>query len=148
MVCAGLGARNTLRLEARMALYGHEIDETITPWECGLSQIVDLDKDYFIGKEALVRQMKDGIKKKLIGFEMTGTGIGRDGYLVFKNNREIGWVSSGGPAPFLNKNIGLAFVESSLGSIGNVIDIQVRQRLVPAKIIKTPFYKRGENNDS
>ncbi|MCH2694897.1 MAG: glycine cleavage system aminomethyltransferase GcvT [Acidobacteriia bacterium] len=148
MVCAGLGARNTLRLEARMALYGHEIDETITPWECGLSQIVDLDKDYFIGKEALVRQMKDGIKKKLIGFEMTGTGIGRDGYLVFKNNREIGWVSSGGPAPFLNKNIGLAFVESSLGSIGNVIDIQVRQRLVPAKIIKTPFYKRDKNNNS
>ena len=79
---------------------------------------------------------------------MTGTGIGRDGYLVFKNNREIGWVSSGGPAPFLNKNIGLAFVESSLGSIGNVIDIQVRQRLVPAKIIKTPFYKRDKNNNS
>ena len=148
MICAGLGARNTLRLEAKMALYGHEINEQITPWESGLGQIVDLDKDCFIGKKALIRQMRNGIKKKLVGFEMTGPGIGRDSYLVFKNNRKIGWVTSGGPAPFLNKNIGLAYVETSLGSIGNSIDIQVRQRLVPAKIIETPFYKRNRTHDS
>lgn len=145
MVCAGLGARNTLRLEAKMPLYGHEITDKITPWESDLARIVQLKKEGFIGKNALIQQMNNGIRKKLIGFEMKGSGIARDGYSVFKNDRKIGWVTSGGPAPFLKMNIGLAYVETPVDSIGKYIDIQVRQRLVSAMIVDTPFYKRNRD---
>ena len=139
---AGLGARNTLRLEAKMALYGHEIDEDTTPWEAGLGWMVRMDKPEFTGKTALAAQLETGVQKKLVGFEMQGPGIGRDGYDVLRNGRKIGWVTSGSPAPFLRKNIGLAYVNEGEAYLGNRLDIQVRKRLVPAEVVKTPFYRR------
>src|SRR5271169_3894041 len=107
---AGLGARNTLRLEAKMALYGHEIHSTITPWEADLAWIVKLDKGDFMGRDALVKQKEQGITRKLIGFEMKGRGIGRDGYEVQIDGAAAGWVTSGGPAPTLNKNVGMCYL--------------------------------------
>jgi len=142
MLPAGLGARNTLRLEAKMALYGHEIDEDTTPWEAGLGWMVRMDKPEFTGKTALAAQLETGVQKKLVGFEMQGPGIGRDGYEVLRDGRKIGWVTSGSPAPFLRKNIGLAYVNEGEAFLGNRLDIQVRKRLVPAEVVKTPFYRR------
>jgi aminomethyltransferase len=142
MLPAGLGARNTLRLEAKMALYGHEISEQTTPWEAGLGWMVCMDKEDFTGKSCLAAQLESGVQKKLIGFEMRGPGIGRDGYRVFSNGRDIGWVTSGSPAPFLKKNIGLAYVKKGEAFLGNRLDVQVRQRLIPAEVVETPFYKR------
>src|SRR5579863_9791717 len=104
---AGLGARNTLRLEAKMALYGHEIGASITPWEADIAWVVKLKKGDFVGRDALVEAKEGGLKRKLIGFEMVGRGIGRDGYEVHVDGAPAGWVTSGGPAPTLNKNIGL-----------------------------------------
>ena len=142
MLPAGLGARNTLRLEARMALYGHEIDEHTTPWEAGLGWMVRMEKPQFTGKAALAAQLEAGVQKKLVGFEMQGPGIGRDGYDVLGNGRKIGRVTSGSPAPFLKKNIGLAYVNEGEAFLGNRLDIRVRKRLVPAEVVKTPFYRR------
>lgn len=139
---AGLGARNTLRLEAKMALYGHEIDEDTTPWEAGLGWMVRMDRPDFTGRAALAAQLEMGVGKKLVGFEMRGPGIGRDGYDVLRNGRTVGWVTSGSPAPFLQKNIGLAYVNEGEAFLGNRLDIQVRKRLVPAEVVKTPFYRR------
>lgn len=141
---AGLGARNTLRLEAKMALYGHEIDATITPWEADLAWIVKLDKSDFIGRDALVRQKEQGITRKLIGFEMRGRGIGRDGYEVQVDGSAAGWVTSGGPAPTLNKNIGLGYLPVHQCEIGRVIHVMVRNQPVEAVIVQTPFYKRAK----
>src|SRR5580698_6737331 len=118
---AGLGARNTLRLEAKMALYGHEIDASITPWEADLAWIVKLDKGDFIGRDALVKQKEQGIARKLIGFEMQGRGIGRDGYEVQIDGAAAGWVTSGGPAPTLNKNVGMCFLPVNQAEIGRAI---------------------------
>src|SRR5580698_3768848 len=106
----GLGARNTLRLESKMALYGHEIDATITPLEADLAWIVKFDKGEFIGSEALRKQKEQGLTRKLVGFEMRGRGIGRDGYEVRIDGKPVGWVTSGSPAPFLCKNIGLCYL--------------------------------------
>src|SRR6266567_812227 len=106
----GLGARNTLRLEAKMALYGHEIDASISPLEADLAWIVKLDKGEFVGRDALLKQKESGIKRKLVGFEMCARGIGRDGYEVHLNGTPAGWVTSGGPAPTLNRNIGLCYL--------------------------------------
>ena len=139
---AGLGARNTLRLEAKMALYGHEIDEDTTPWEAGLGWMVRMDRPDFTGRAALAAQLEMGVQKKLVGFEMRGPGIGRDGYDVLTSGQKIGWVTSGSPAPFLQKNIGLAYVNEGEAFLGNRLDIQVRKRLVPAEVVKTPFYRR------
>jgi aminomethyltransferase len=145
---AGLGARNTLRLEAKMALYGHEIHATITPWEADLAWIVKLAKGDFIGRDALVKQKELGITRKLIGFEMQGRGIGRDGYEVYiANDREstaAGWVTSGGPAPTLGKNIGLCYLPANQSEIGCVIHVMVRDQLVEAVTVPTPFYKRAK----
>ena len=142
VIPAGLGARNTLRLEAKMALYGHEISDKITAWEADLGWIVKLDKGDFVGREALVRQKEAGIQKKLVGFEMTGKGIGRDGYPVLLGGVQAGSVTSGCPSPFLKKNIGLAYVPVANSQIGTSIEIQVRSQLCSAKIVETPFYKR------
>ena len=141
---AGLGARNTLRLEAKMALYGHEIDATITPWEADLAWIVKLDKGDFIGREALVKQKEQGITRKLIGFEMRGRGIGRDGYEVQVDGSAAGWATSGGPAPTLNKNIGLCYLPVNQSEIGRVIHVMVRNQPVEAVTVPTPFYKRAK----
>jgi aminomethyltransferase len=138
----GLGARNTLRLEAGMCLYGHEIDETTTPWEAGLGWICKPDKGTFLGSEVLVRQKQTGVERKLIGFEMLDKRIGRDGYPVLMAGREAGRVTSGGPAPFLKKNIGMAYVPPGSSAAGTEIEISIRGQAAPARIIALPFYKR------
>ncbi|HEX2523196.1 MAG TPA: glycine cleavage T C-terminal barrel domain-containing protein, partial [Terriglobia bacterium] len=144
LVPVGLGARNTLRLEAKMALYGHEISEKITPWEADLAWIVKLDKGDFVGKQALLTQRATGVQRKLVGFEMTGKGIGRDGYPVWVNDQQVGFVTSGAPSPFLKKNIGLAYVPLRHAAVGMELQIQVRSHRIPARIVETPFYSRNK----
>ena len=140
----GLGARNTLRLEAKMALYGHEIHASITPFEAELGWIVKLDKGEFIGRAALAKQKDQGVRRKLVGFEMRGRGIGRDGYEVRANGLAAGWVTSGSPAPSLNKNIGLCYLPSGEARPGRKIEVMVRNQPVEAEIVGTPFYKRAK----
>jgi aminomethyltransferase len=139
----GLGARNTLRLEAKMALYGHEITASTTPWEAALGWIVKLDKGPdFLGRNALAEQKQKGVSRKLVGFEMTGRGIGRDGYEVRLDGAPAGWVTSGGPSPTLNKNIGLCYLPTEAATTGRKIEIMVRNQPVEAATVPTPFYKR------
>ena len=138
----GLAARNTLRLEAAMALYGHEIDETTTLYEANLGWICKLNKGDFIGRERLAQQKAEGVKRRLVGFEITERGIARDGQDVLINGQRLGRVTSGSPAPFLKKNIGLAYVPVEYASEGQEIQVEVRGRPVGARIVATPFYKR------
>jgi len=138
----GLAARNTLRLESGMALYGNDIDDATTLLEANLGWICKLDKGDFTGREALARQKEEGVKRKLVGFEVTDRGIARDHQEVLVDGERIGHVTSGSPAPFLKKNIGLAYVPVEYASIGQQIQIDVRGRLVGAQVVKTPFYKR------
>jgi aminomethyltransferase len=138
----GLAARNTLRLEAGMCLYGHEIDDNITLLEANLGWICKLNKGDFIGREALQKQKEEGVKRKLVGFEVTDRGIARDGQEVVMDGLPVGRVTSGSPAPFLKKNIGMAYVPADLANEGRTIEIDVRGRLVGAKIVPLPFYKR------
>ena len=140
----GLGARNTLRLEAAMSLYGHEIGPSITPLEAGLGWIVKMDKGDFVGREALVKQRERGITRKLAGFEMRDRGIARDGYEVFLDGAAAGWVTSGSPAPSLNKNIGLCFLPADRAKLGEKIGILIRNQTVDAEIVTTPFYRRSK----
>jgi aminomethyltransferase len=140
----GLGARNTLRLEAGMPLYGNEIHASVTAWEAGLGWIVKLDKGDFVGREALIERRERGIARKLVGFEMTGRGIGRDGYEVYVDGAPAGWVTSGGPSPTLNKNIGFCYLPSGVAQKGRTIHIMVRGVPVPAVIVPTPFYRRSK----
>jgi aminomethyltransferase len=140
----GLGARNTLRLEAKMALYGHEIDASINPIEADLGWIVKLDKGDFNGRAALVRQKESGVRRKLVGFEMRGRGIGRDGYEVFLDGASAGWVTSGSPSPTLNKNIGLCYLPTEHAVPGKTIHIMIRNQPVEAVTVETPFYKRAK----
>ncbi len=143
ILTCGLGARNTLRMESAMPLYGHEIDATITPWEAGLDWIVKLEKGDFLGRQALVKQREKGITRKLIGFEVKGRGIARDGYEIVTGGAGAGWVTSGGPAPALNKNLGMCYLPLQLAEPGNAIEISVRGRGVEAVTIPMPFYKRA-----
>lgn len=138
----GLAARNTLRLESAMALYGHEITEETTLLEANLGWICKLNKGDFIGREALTRQKEEGVRRRLVGFEMTERGIARDEQEVLIDDERVGRVTSGSPAPFLKKNIGLAYVPAEFASEDQPIQIDVRGRTVNAKIVKTPFYKR------
>ena len=140
----GLGARNTLRLEAKMALYGHEIDASITPLEADLGWIVKLDKGEFVGREALLRQKERGLTRKLVGFEMCGRGIGRDGYEVYLEGAPAGWVTSGSPSPTLNKNIGMCYLPAGKAQPGAAIQIMIRNQPVEAVTVETPFYKRAK----
>jgi aminomethyltransferase len=140
----GLAARNTLRLESAMSLYGHEISDEINPLEANLGWICKLNKENFIGKDALVKQKADGLTRKLVGFEMTQPGIARDGFDVYINDEKVGVVTSGSPAPFLKKNIGLAFVPAEFAILGQEIKIDVRGRMLSAEIVPTPFYKRAK----
>ena len=139
---AGLGARNTLRLEAGMALYGHEITEATTLLEANLGWICKLDKGDFIGRDALVHQKETGLTRKLVGFEVMERGIARDDYDVVINEQPVGKVTSGSPAPFLKKNIGFAYLPIEFANVGQEIKIDVRGRLTGAQVIKAPFYKR------
>jgi aminomethyltransferase len=141
---AGLGARNTLRLEAKMALYGHEIDASISPLEADLAWIVKLDKGDFVGREALLKQKEAGIRRKLVGFEMRGRGIGRDGYEVLLEGAPAGWVTSGSPSPTLNRNIGLCYLPVEHALPGKAIRIIIRSQPVDAVTVETPFYKRAK----
>ncbi len=140
----GLAARNTLRLEAGMALYGHEIDENTTLLEANLGWICKLDKGDFIGREALARQKAEGVKRRLVGFEVTDRGIARDEQDIVIDDQPAGKVTSGSPAPFLKKNIGLGYVPVEYANAGQELKIDVRGRLVGAQVVKTPFYKRAK----
>jgi aminomethyltransferase len=139
----GLAARNTLRLESAMSLYGHEISDTLNPIEANLGWICKLDKE-FIGRNALTKIKEEGLKQKLVGFEMADKGIARDEQDVYINGEKVGYVTSGSPAPFLKKNIGLAYVPVEFASIGQELLIDVRGRHLPATIVPTPFYKRSK----
>ncbi len=138
----GLGARNTLRMEAGMALYGHEIDASITPLEAGLEWIVKWEKGDFCGRARLEKQKAGGIRRRLIGFEMRGRGIGRDGYEVRVGGQPAGWVTSGGPSPTLNRNIGMCYLPADLAQPGTVIEVVVREQPVEAVTVPIPFYRR------
>lgn len=138
----GLAARNTLRLESAMSLYGHELDDDITPYEANLGWITKLQKGDFIGSDALAMQKEAGVTRKIAGFEMTEPGIARDGYDVYVGEEKVGTVTSGSPAPFLKKNIGLAFLPPEFANVGQEIRIDVRGKHLRAKVVPTPFYKR------
>ncbi len=145
LVPVGLGARDTLRLEAKMPLYGNELSMSITPLEARLGWAVALEKDSFLGKDALVQQKAEGVVRKLVGFEMTEKAIPRHEYRVVSlsgDNEAIGEVTSGCPSPTLGKNIGLAYVSSAFARSGTEIGIEIRGKIKSAKIVKTPFYKR------
>jgi aminomethyltransferase len=139
----GLGARNTLRLEARMALYGHEISESINVFEAGLDRWCKLEKPEFVGKAALEKVRADGVKRTLVGLEMIERGIARDGYPVLdEGGASIGYVTSGSLAPFLKKNIALAYLPPSQAEVGTVVNVEIRGQRAKAKVVPTPFYKR------
>jgi aminomethyltransferase len=140
----GLGARNTLRLESKMALYGHEIDASISPLEADLAWIVKFEKPEFMGRDALAKQKHSGVSRKLIGFEMCGRGIGRDGYEVLLDGAPAGWVTSGGPSPTLCKNIGLCYLPVDRAVPGQPIQVVIRNQPVDAVTVETPFYKRAK----
>lgn len=142
-VACGLGARNTLRLEARLPLYQHEISETINVWEAGLDRFCKMDKAEFIGRDALERARGVGLKRVLVGLEMVERGIARDGYKVWDEaGKEIGYVTSGSPAPFLKKNIALAYVPPEWAQIGSTVKVEIRGQGVKAQVVPTPFYRR------
>jgi len=142
----GLGARNTLRLESAMALYGHEISETINVLEAGLGRYAKMDKGDFIGRDALAAvEAAGGAKRKLVGLEMVERGIGRDGYPVTTlEGAPLGSITSGSPAPFLKKNIALAYVPSEYAAVGTEVAVEVRGQRVKAVVVPTPFYKRSK----
>lgn len=137
----GLGARDTLRLESGMMLYGNDMDETITPYEVVYGWVVNLEKD-FIGRDALSKQFSGGVKRKLVGFTMWERGIARHGYKVFKDGKEAGIVTSGTHSPTLEKAIGLAFVPVELSQPGTTFDIQIRNNFAAAQVVSLPFYKK------
>lgn len=140
----GLAARNTLRLEAGMCLYGHEITEDTTLLEANLGWITKLNKGDFTGRDALAKQKEAGLKRKLIGFEVTDRGIARDDQAIFINGQSAGQVTSGSPAPFLKKNIGMGYVPVEFASVGQNIEVDVRGKMVGAQIVPLPFYKRAK----
>ena len=146
ILACGLGARNTLRLEASMALYGHEISDTINVFEAGLGRYAKLDKGDFVGRDALVKIQEDGgPKRKLVGLEMIERGIGRDGYPVFSlDGKQLGEITSGSPAPFLKKNIALAYVPVEYAALDTEVAVEIRGQMVKAKVVPTPFYKRAK----
>jgi aminomethyltransferase len=139
----GLGARNTLRLEGALSLYGHEISDTIDVWEAGLDRFCKMEKPDFIGRDALEKAKVEGVEMKLAGLEMLDRGIARDGYKVLdQSGSEIGYVTSGSPAPFLKKNIALAYVPPAHAAVGTTVNVEIRGQGVSARVVPTPFYKR------
>jgi aminomethyltransferase len=147
IVACGLGARNTLRLEAKMALYEHEISDKINVWEAGLDRYCHLEKGEFIGREALVRLKAAGLKQALVGLEMVDRGIARDGYRCLDaDGNEIGVVTSGSPSPTLGKNIALAYVPPEKTALGTEIFVEIRAQRSKAVVVATPFYKRAKKS--
>jgi len=142
-VPCGLGARNTLRLEGKLPLYGHEISDTINVWEAGLDRFCKMEKPEFLGREALEKATAGGLQRTLVGLEMTERGIARDDYKVLdRKGAEIGYVTSGSPAPFLKKNIALAYVPPEFSAVGTAVKVEIRGQGVAAAVVPTPFYKR------
>ena len=138
----GLGARDTLRLEVKFCLYGNDIDQTTNPIEAGLGWITKVDKGDFIGKPAIAQMKANGPKRKLVGFELPGKNIGRHGYAILKDGNNIGNVTSGTFSPSLQKAIGMGYVATEHSAIDSEIMIDIRGRMAPARIVKTPFYQR------
>ncbi|MCJ7581591.1 MAG: glycine cleavage system aminomethyltransferase GcvT, partial [Candidatus Aminicenantes bacterium] len=138
----GLGARDTLRLEATLMLYGNDINDTTSVLEAGLGWLVKFKKGDFLGSKALLEQKKYGIKKKIVGFEITGRGIARSHYPVYVQGEKLSEVTSGTFSPYLKKSIGLTYLPVEFTEVGTEIDIDIRGKLIPAKIIPLPFYKR------
>lgn len=141
---AGLAARNTLRLEAKMALYGNDIDESTSVLEADLGWICRLEKDDFIGRTVLLKQKQEGIKRILVGFEMVERGIAREHYPVEMDGEKVGFVRSGSPAPFLKKHIGLTYLPIERSAVGTEFNVIIRERPVKARVVPTPFYKRAK----
>jgi len=148
ILACGLGARNTLRLEAGMALYGHEISDTINVFEAGLGRYAKLDKPEFVGREALLEvQAAGGPGRKLVGLEMIERGIGRDGYTVFSlEGTRLGEITSGSPSPFLKKNIAMAYVPVEYTALDTEVAVEIRGQMVKAKVVALPFYKRAKRS--
>jgi aminomethyltransferase len=142
LVPVGLGARDTLRLEKAYPLYGHELDDTTTPLEAGLEWVTKFSKPVFIGREILLRQKEAGLTRKLVGLELLEPGIARSEYGLFKNGRLIGRVTSGTKSPSLGKSIALGYLASEEAVIDNTIEVEIRTRKVPARIVSVPFYRR------
>jgi aminomethyltransferase len=140
---AGLAARNTLRLEAKLMLYGNDVDETTTVLEADLGWICRLQKGDFIGRDELIRQRDSGLSRLLVGFEMIDRGIARDHYPVELNGQRVGVVTSGSPAPFLKKNIGLTYLPIDRKNAGTEFSVLIREKSVKAKVVPTPFYRRA-----
>ena len=138
----GLGARDTLRLEAGYCLYGHELDEQTNPLEASLGWTVKLNKDEFIGRDALLKVKEQGPKRKLIGIEMIERGVCRGGYTLSEDDQQIGALTSGAPSPTLNKNIGMGYIEASHAVIGKTVYVDIRGKRTAALIVALPFYKR------
>lgn len=142
VVPAGFGARDTLRLEAGMLLYGHDMNIETSPPEAGIAWAVDLNKKEFVGREALLALHEKGIARKIVGFEMLDRGIPRQGYKILKNGKAVGQVTSGSFSPTLKKNIGLGYVPVELAVPGTEMEIQIRDKSLKAQVVKLPFYKR------
>ena len=143
IVPCGLGSRNTLRLEGKLPLYGHEISDMITVWEAGLDRFIKMEKGNFTGRAALEKQKQEGVKRLLVGLENVDRGIPRDGYKVFDlGGKEIGYVTSGSPGPFVKKNIALAYVPVELSAVDTEVAVEIRGQMVKCKVVPTPFYKR------
>jgi aminomethyltransferase len=141
---AGLGARDTLRLEARLSLYGHDIDETTNPIEAGLSWVVKMTKGDFVGRAALEKIRSQPLQRKLVGFETTGRGIARQGYpLLDLQGNSVGICTSGSPGPTVGKNIGLGYLPTAMSEPDTAFLVDCRGKSVPAVVVKTPFYKRS-----
>jgi aminomethyltransferase len=140
----GLAARNTLRLESAMSLYGHELGDDISTLEANLGWITKLQKGDFLGRDKIAELKESGLKRKLAGFEMKEPGIARDGFDVYVGDEKVGVVTSGSPAPFLKKNIGLAFLPPEFAKTGQEIKIDVRGKRLSAEVVPTPFYKRDK----
>jgi aminomethyltransferase len=145
VIPCGLGARDTLRFEAALPLYGQELSKDITPIEAGLGFAVKTNKEMdFIGKEVLKKQKEEGTARKLVGIEMMDKGIPRHGYKVFANGEEVGFITTGTQSPTLKKNIGLALMKTEFAGLGSEVEVEIRGKRLKAKVIATPFYKRAK----
>jgi aminomethyltransferase len=142
VIPCGLGARDTLRFEARMPLYGQELSETISPVEAGLTFAIKLDKGDFIGRDALKAQIEQGTSRKLVGLEMIGRGIARTHYPVYVGEEKVGEVTTGTQSPTLKKNVALALIDTKYSQLGQEVDVEIRNKRVKAQVVATPFYKR------
>jgi aminomethyltransferase len=142
LVAAGLGARDTLRLEKAYPLYGHELDDVTTPLEAGLEWVLKFSKGSFIGREVLLRQKQEGVRRKLVGLELIEPGIARSDYPLSKDGRSVGRVTSGTKSPSTGRSIALGYVTVDQASVDNILEVEIRGRKIRAKIVPLPFYRR------